>query len=580
VSNNNFNTFPKGHKPNFNTFSGQTQGDFGRTENDSDTSDDPMAILAFLATTETPSSMQKALQGPDAEGWQAALDKELLSIRNAGTWDLVDRADLPEGTRPIDSRLVLATKLDPTGGDDHTLKVRLVAKGFTQRPGIDYVDTFSPVGHRQSLRLMLSLAASLDLEVQALDITTAFLHGTLQETIYMFLPPEVSGRQKVAKLRKALYGLKQAGRCWNEEIDTWLKSKGWQPNDDDACVYILRSQNGDISMILFIHVDDSAIAGKDDATIDAFIAVLNDRFPCKRQGAIKHFLAMEIHRDRKNRHLWIIQHQYMLRILQRFNLLDCRYHAIPMPPSTPGQLDEPAESDVKAAAHLPYRELTGSLQYLATMTRPDIAFAVNKMSSYNNKWTAKHFEICKGILRYIAGTKDIGLRLGGTLTGLEAYVDADFNACVTTRKSTTGWIVKYNGGLIAWKSKKQSVQSHSTAEAEYMAIDDAARDIVWERRCLTTMGDTAVNSIATILHSDNQSAIKMAKNRSSHDSTKHIDFRFHYIRDLIHFQQIKLVYVESENNVADILTKALPRDLFVTHRNSMGLSKPGFSGSV
>jgi hypothetical protein len=558
VSNKNFNTFPKGHKQNFNTFSGQTQDNFERTENDSDTSDDPMAILAYIAVTETPSNMQKALQGPDAAAWQAGLDSELSSINQAGTWDLVDKADVPEGIRPIDSRLVLALKLDPTGGDNHVCKVRLVAKGFTQRPGIDYVDTFSPVGHRQSLRLMLSLAASLDLEVQALDIKTAFLHGTLQETIYMYLPPEVSGRHKVARLKKALYGLKQAGRCWNEEIDTWLRSKGWQPNDDDACVYILREQYGTIVMVLFIHVDDSAIAGKDDAAIDAFITVLNARFPCKRQGAIKHFLAMEIHRDRSKRRLWIVQHQYMLRVLQRFNMLDCRPHSIPMSPSTASLLVEPEQADIDAAAHLPYRELTGSLQYLATMTRPDIAFAVNKMSSFNN----------------------IGLQLGGSLDGLQAFVDADFNACMVTRKSTTGWIVKYNGGVIAWKSKKQGVQSHSTAEAEYMAIDDAARDLVWERRCLVTMGETSIHSTPTELFSDNQSAIKMAKNRSSHDSTKHIDFRYHYIRDLVSSNAIKLSYIQSEHNHADMLTKALPRDTFLFHRNALNLSKPNFSGSV
>lgn len=541
--------------------------------NDSDESNDELALM--VTSLETPRNMTEALKGPDAEGWRESLEKELDSIQNAGTWDLIDKSDVPSGCRSIDSRLVLATKIDPSGGEDHKLKTRLCAKGFTQRHGIDYFETFSPVGHRQSFRLLLSITASLNLELKGLDITTAFLHGPLDETIYMRLPPEVElGHGKIAKLKKALYGLKQAGRCWNEELDRWLRSKGWIANEDDACVYLLKGDSGSIELMLYVHVDDQAIAGYSEEAINSFIDVLDSRFPCKRQGDLKHFLGMEIHRNRLEKKIWITQMQYTNRVLERFSLLSCKTRQVPMSPSVPPTLTIPNPEDIQAARTLPYRELTGSLQYLSTMSRPDITFAVNRMSSFNAGWTEKYFEICKGILRYIAGTRTHGIRLGGTEDGLQAYVDADWNADVRDYKSTTGWIVKYNGGVIGWKSKKQSVQAHSTAEAEYMALDDVARDLVWERRSLGTLGMSNSISLPTPVAVDNQAAITLAKNKTSHDSTKHIHFRFHYIRSLITSKELSVTYLDTNLNHADILTKALPRDQFHYHLDGLGVEQP------
>ena len=478
--------------------------------------------------------------------------------------------------QPIGSRLVLDIKLDPSGGDDHVFKTRLVGKGFTQRPGIDFYDTYSPVGHRQSFRQLLSLAAVQDWEVEAVDIRTAFLHGDLEETMYMKLPPEVAsryGNKNIALLKKALYGLKQAGRCWNDKLDAWLQTQGWTSSDDDSCVYVLR--RGDtVEMLLYIHVDDSAIAGPSLSQINAFIDTLDTHFPCKRQGALKHFLGMEVTRDRRQNTLWITQTMYTNRILTRFNLFECRPHSVPLSPSVTKELVQPSDSDFHAARHLPYRELTGALQYLSTMTRPDIAFAVNRLSSFNAKWSARLFEICKGILRYVAGMRNLGLQLGRTKQGLLAFSDSDFNACADTYKSTTGWIVQLAGGTIAWRSRKQTIIAHSTAEAEYIAIDDVARDLVWECRALSILGQPQYESAPTHLNVDNKAAIALARNKISHDSTKHIHYRFHYIRSLIRDKLLTLDYIDTHANTADILTKALARDLFATHRDGLGLSTP------
>jgi hypothetical protein len=226
----------------------------------------------MIVVLQTPATMTHALDGPDAEAWQASLDKELASIDKAGTWILVNEEDIPASVRPIDSRLVLALKMDPTGGDNHICKTRLVAKGFSQRPGIDFYDTFSPVGHRQSFRQLMTIVADLDLEVQGLDIATAFLHGDLEEEIYMKLPKEVTkGKRQVARLRKALYGLKQAGRCWNDKIDAWLRQQGWKASPEDPCLYVKPDGQDKVEMLLYIHVDDSVIAAKDNESIDAFV---------------------------------------------------------------------------------------------------------------------------------------------------------------------------------------------------------------------------------------------------------------------------------------------------------------------
>lgn len=175
--------------------------------------------------------MTDALNGPDAQGWKESLQKERDSIESAGTWDLVDKDELPANCKPIDSRLVLATEIDPSGGNNHKLKTRLCAKGFTQRHGIEYFETFSPVGHRQSFRLLLSIPASLNLELKGLDVTTAFLHGPLDETIYMRLPPEVEmGKGKVAKLKKALYGLKQCHHLYHPYSLFQILKKSQQQN--------------------------------------------------------------------------------------------------------------------------------------------------------------------------------------------------------------------------------------------------------------------------------------------------------------------------------------------------------------
>lgn len=336
-------------------------------------------------------------------------------------------------------------------------------------------------------------------------------------------------------------------------------------------IHTQRRHSGRIELLLYVHVDDQAIAGYSEESINSFIDVLDCKFPCKRQGELKHFLGMEIHRNRPERKIWITQTQYTECILERFSLLSCKTRPIPMSPSIPPTPALPNPEEVT----LQIIYATDNSPVLCNIcSRPDITFAVNRMSSFNSGWTEKHYEICKGILRYIPGTRNHGIRLGGTEDGLQAFVDADWNADVRDYKSTTGWIVKYNGGIIGWKSKKQTIQAHSTAEAEYMAINDVARDLVWERRSLNTLGVSHCSSNPTPIAVDNQAAITLAKSKTSHDSTKHIHFRFHYIRSLVTSKEVSINCLYTNHNHADILTKALSRDKFQYHATRMGIEQP------
>jgi hypothetical protein len=529
----------------------------------------------MLASLDVPSSTQAALVGPDGKEWRAAIDKELAAIESFGTYTLHDETEMPKGTKPIGARLVLAVKRDPTGGNNHKLKARLCAKGFTQRPGIEYTDTFSPTGHRQSFRQFMSIVASSNLEVKGFDVSSAFLHGELEEEVWMRFPKEVATEHragKIARLRKSLYGLKQAGKCWNDRLDKWLKGEGWTANATDACLYTLRNSNGAISLMLYLHVDDSAIAGHHECDIDVFAQKLDKQFPCTRQGNLRHFLGMEIHRDRSRRTLWITQSVYTERILHTFGMQDANPLSAPLSPSS--RLEKGSAAEHAAAAHLPYRELIGSLQYLATMTRPDIAFAVSKLGSFNSCWTQKHFDAGKGLLRYIVGTRKYGIALGGSDVGLVGYVDADHQGCLDSRRSTTGWAVVFKGGLIGWKSKRQNTISHSTAESEIMALDDIARDIVWERRAFEALGIAGVGDRPTHINIDNRASVDLAKNRTSHDSTKHIHSRYLWVRELIGEKIVDVQHIAGTENPADIFTKPLPRDTLQKHLRTLRIEEP------
>ena len=498
------------------------------------------------AVLDTPSSFEEAMQSKSKDEWCEAMDAEISALEAFGTWD---RCVLPAGQKAIKCKWVYATKVDSKGHETKK-KARLTAKGFSQRPGIDYHDTYSPVVDTSSIRALMALIAKHDLEAQQVDMNSAFLNSTLEEEIYMEQPKGYDDKSNnVLRLVKAIYGLKQASQCWYKALSETLSKAGLKRTLTDDGIFVGNQT------IVATHVDHMLIVSKHEARIGDLESILKEAFKIKELGEPRYFLVVCIVRDRTKKTIKISQEAYVTKILQRYGMQDAK------PQSTPASMQEgedPRETDVKE-----YQTIVGSLLYAALWTRPDIAHAVMMCTRSMQSPKVKDLIAAKRVLRYLVGTCGAGIVYGeprsdsgesATETQLIGYSDASW-ADAGDRKSTSGMIWMICGGAIMWKSNKQKIIALSTAEAEYIAAAAAAREGAW-LKTLTEQLDYTVLS-APILHMDNQSAIAMAKQVTSDKRTKHSDVRYHYLKHLVNNDLIKLEFVPTEDMYADALTKSL-----------------------
>jgi hypothetical protein len=336
-------------------------------------------------------------------------------------------------------------------------------------------------------------------------------------------------------------------------------------------VYIKKEE--DCLTIIAIWVDDGLICGSDIKRLDSVVEYLSQNFEMTCEP-VDCFVGIQIVRDRERRTIHLSQENYIARLLEKFNLSDSHARIVPADPFTRlsknnGQDTSSEEEDL---ARL-YREAVGALIYAVTCTRLDISWAVSQVAQFSSRPTRAHWEAVKRILAYLKGTQTHGVTYGDTSAGegvLQAYSDADFAANVDDRRSTTGVVLMLNGGPVSWKSKRQSCVSLSTTESEYVAAAAAAKEIVWMRRLLQDLGCNQLKP--TYLFCDNQSAIKLVRNPQFHQRTKHIDVKFHFIRDLQEYKVIDVVYVNSEGQLADLLTKGLDGPRFRKLREEIGIS--------
>jgi hypothetical protein len=542
----------------------------------SDESDDPLLLhpynnmrvmIAHASTINaTPQSYHQARQSSEWDKWETAMKEELAKMDSYNVWEVVDR--LPN-QRVVDGKWVYTKKINGVTGKAVKHKARWVAKGFKQIEGIDYNELFSAVAHKDSVRLFLALVNYYNMECDQVDIIAAFLNGDLEETIYMS-PPEGSdiSSNKVLLLRKTLYGLKQSPRCFNIALDTWLQGEGLKPLRADSCVYIKR--DGDNILMLTVHVDDQLIACNNRSYLDNFKQKLNAKFECKDGGPVNYFLGFNVFRDREKRKLHISQEHYMEALLDRFDLTNANPARNPFPSHFK---PVPATDDEHVLAkHLPYPQMAGAILYAATISRPDLSYYAGVLARYISKWNLEHYKAAKHLLRYIRGTTDLCLTFdatGGQRMVL-GYADADWGGDLDTRRSTTGYVFKVFGGVIAWKSKRQSTVALSTMEAEYMSSADCARQAVWLRLWLEDIGLGLGSDPLPILN-DNNGAIALAKNPVNHERSKHIGMRHHFLREKIEEKVISLEHVRSAENLADLLTKGLPRETFDHLRDGLGV---------
>jgi len=527
-------------------------------------------VVGEVLSHRQPHTLAEALQRPDAERWRVAVDEEMDSIRRNKVYDL---EELPAGRRAIGCRYVFTVKHGPDGSVER-YKARLVAKGFSQVEGVDFNETFAPVAKFSSIRALLAMASALNLDVQQMDVKTAFLNGDLDEEIYMEQPPgtvEPGKEHLVWRLRKALYGLKQSPRMWYQKLEAMLNKHGFQRCEADHSVFVRRNATRGSVCIVAVYVDDMLLIG-DPADVATVKTALADSFEMKDLGAVHWLLGIEVKRTDDG--FALSQSKYISEMLSRFRMENC--HAVGTPMDVNARLTREMEPTTDAErremSSVPYRSAVGSLMYAMVGTRPDIAAAVGALSRFMQNPGHAHWIAVKRVLRYLKGTLDWALHLGGDPAGgvrLHGYCDSDWAGDVDDRRSTTGFYFSLGSGSITWSSKRQATVALSSTEAEYVAASTAARELIWLRCLLAEVG--LIQTVPTVILGDNQGCIALTKNPVLHARSKHIEIHHHFIREQVAKGNAVLEYCNTGQMWADVLTKAVSRDKHNRCAEAMGL---------
>lgn len=486
---------------------------------------------------------EEAINGPESEEWCQAMKEELQSFEDNKAWEVVDK---PNNATVVQCKWVFKKKLDKC--EKVRYRARLVAKGFTQKAGIDYKETFSPVLRYSTLRLLFALSVKYDLDITHLDVTTAFLNGYLDETVYM-KPPEnfvcQNRENKVLKLNRAIYGLKQSARAWYKRVDDCLQGLGYKKSLYEPCLFVKQTEKSKTFIALF--VDDFFIFSDCKNETECLKTELNSKFKLKDLGEIRLCLGMRVRKE--NNVLIVDQEQFVEELLRRFNMENCN------PVNTPMEVNLKLKKEDICSTKYPYQQLIGSLLYLSLLTRPDISYAVCYLSQFNNCFSESHWKHVKRILKYLKKTKSYALKYVKDDLDLIGYVDADWASDCTDRKSYTGFMFKMSGSVISFECKKQLTIALSSTEAEYMAICEAAKEAIYLKNLLCEL--KCRNELPVCLYNDNQSAQKLTKNSVFHKRSKHIDVRYHFVRTAVENNSVQINYLNTNDMPADILTKSL-----------------------
>jgi hypothetical protein len=523
---------------------------------DSDDENTEPEVLNLVAAEE-PSSVEEALATP---AWKKAMEEEMSCIMDNKTWTL---SSLPARQRAIGLKWVFKLKKDPDG-NIVKYKARLVVKGYAQRQGVDFDEVFAPVARMETVRILLALAAHGGWEVHHMDVKSAFLNGDLAEEVYVQQPAGFSSKERpeaVLKLSKALYGLRQAPRAWYAKLDSSLVDLGFARSPLEHAVY----RRGDETnyLLVGVYVDDLIITGTHVDEIKAFKSEMHRLFKMSDLGLLSYYLGIEVKQEHGE--ITLSQRAYSEKILERAGMSGCNACHTPMEVRLKLKKDDEAKMDATE-----YRSVIGCLRYLVN-TRPDIAQAVGVASRFMESPSQQHWGMVKQILRYVRGTLSHGCcyKKGTGTPELIGYSDSDHAGDESDRKSTSGVVFFLSGSTITWTSQKQKVVSMSSCEAEYVAAAAAATQGVWLRNLISDLTGRPPEKFKLFV--DNQSAIALVKNPVHHDRSKHIDIKYHYIRQCYEEGKLDVDHIRTDRQLADILTKALGRTRFVEMRERLGV---------
>ena len=489
----------------------------------------------------------------DKEQWMEAVNEELKNMEKLNVFQIVN--SVPEGSNVISSRWVFKYKRD-SNGNIIKRKARLVAKGYTQQYGIDFKETFAPTLKQDTIRIITAIAVQHNFNIEQIDINSAYLNADLKEDIYMKSPEGHHSFNKCFwKLKKALYGLKQAGKEWNEKLNNELLKLNFRRAKSEPCVYIKTDRNNKIICILSVYVDDILIAGTDHE-----IKIVKDsikrKFNIKDIGNVEFVIGIKFNK---------IRNGYILHQIRYINDILFKYEINKL---TPSKNLIPVENNKLKCIKFnetKYRSAIGNLLYLAICTRPDILFAVSRAARKSNNPNLEDWNNVLKIFRYLMYTKNYGIKIEKGIN-LKVYVDADFAGDSITRKSTSGFLMMMGRTPTSWFSKLQHCVSTSTAEAEYYSLSECAKHSLWYKNLLNELG-IKINNVKIFV--DNKATIYNSENQSINPKSKHIDIRYHHIRDLVNKGLIKLNYINTKENLADGFTKYLNNTLMDKFRISL-----------
>ncbi|UYV65758.1 hypothetical protein LAZ67_3005352 [Cordylochernes scorpioides] len=513
-----------------------------------------------LATTnETiPKDYEEAIACEDKKHWENAMLEEIQNMYSHQVWELVPR---PVNAKVVKSKWVFKISKDQ---ENKTYKARLVAMGYNQIPGRDYNESFSPVIKNATLRTILSMAATKDSVIKLFDVKAAYLNGNIENTILMEQPAGfVQDRNKVCKLNKSIYGLPQSGRSWYEKFSQVLHDCGLEKLKSDPCLF--KWKNEDKYFYVGIYVDDFITVSDSEDTSNRFINKLRHHLEIKDVTCKGMFLGIKIIQDKEG--ISLQQSHYVQQILQKYGMENCK--EVPTPGSKEINLDNHIEDD-NCDQHT-YQEALGMLMFLAVNTRPDIAYITSKLSQYSKQPKQMHWTAIKRVMRYLRGTIDLGVKFERGKTGiLKSYADASWS---TTHdgKSYGGYVLKLGEATIDWKSSKQPLVALSTMEAEMIAACENCCQIKWIINLLRELEEWNFMKKPTAIYTDSQSLINWISSPKQSSRCRHINRKYHFLRDCYESRDICLLYKPSQDLEADIFTKDLSRDQMKKHLESLSI---------
>jgi hypothetical protein len=523
---------------------------------------DPDALMVHchsLVDKTEPKNFREAMKREDSDEWLKAMKVENENLKNNETWEEVKPWRIPKDALVVDSGWVFKKKVDNEGNILH--KARLVARGYTQVPGVHFEETSSPVARYETVRLLISFAAMKGLVVDQVDVVSAFLNGDLAEEIFLKLPKGINTENSgVVKLKKSLYGLKQSGRNWYNKFSKTFLQMGFKQTAVDPCLFVKEEEND--LLIVLIYVDDGLIVGPREK-VDKIKQILFNKFKMKDLGEAKKFLSLEI--ENKENCVTVCQQLFLEKVVEKFGMKDSKIRRTPL---NAGTKDLPAKmkEDLFENVNL-YQQAVGSLLYLSNGSRPDIAFAVGLLSRKLIEPTKNDWANVKAVISYLNHTKEMKLVYNRKFEKLEGFCDASFADCLDS-KSTSGYIFKFCGGAVSWKSTKQKIVAASTMEAELVSCFDAMKEALWLQKFFDVL---KLESHPIPLLCDNQSAVFWTKNNNHSDRTKHMNVRYNRLIEEIEKKNVKIEFVEGSSQVADIMTKALGKCLHSKFVERLGL---------